>query len=256
VQIAREDLGSLTDGGWGGFWLSVDLVTSLSVSWIPLVADYSRHSRSPRDAFVGASVGYGASSAIFFVLGVLALAGLQLAPGNDVIDALLAIPIGTLALLILVVDEVDEAFANVYSTAISAQNVLPRVDRRVLAVIVGGLSTLLALAFDIQEYESFLFLIGSVFVPLFATFAVDYFVLRRGRWSIDADAPTRLEMVIPWAAGFVTYQVLNPGSVGWWSTWWIDHRGFTPPTWTSATLVSFAVAAALTLVVGGVRRAR
>jgi purine-cytosine permease-like protein len=123
-------------------------------------------------------------------------------------------------------------------------------------VIVGALSTVLALVFDIQAYESFLFLIGSVFVPLFATFAVDYFVLRRRRWSIDVDAPTRLEMVIPWAAGFVTYQVLNPGSVGWWSTWWIDHRGFTPATWMSATLLSFAVAAALTFVVGRLRTSR
>ena len=40
-------------------------------------------------------------------------------------------------------------FANVYSTAISAQNVTPRVDRRVLAVIVGAVSTVLALVFDI-----------------------------------------------------------------------------------------------------------
>jgi putative hydroxymethylpyrimidine transporter CytX len=257
VQIARKDLGSFTDGGWSGFWLSVDLVTSLSVSWIPLVADYTRHSRSSRDAFVGTAVGYGASSALFFVLGVLALAGLHLAPGNDVIDALLAIPAGTLALVILAIDEVDEAFANVYSTAISAQNVLPRVDRRALAVIVGVLATLLALAFDIQEYESFLFLIGSVFVPLFATFAIDYFVLRRRHWDVGEDAPGRWEMVLPWAAGFVTYQLINPGLVGWWSRWWIARQadlGFTPSSWMSATLLSFAVAAVLTLVVGTVRR--
>jgi putative hydroxymethylpyrimidine transporter CytX len=257
VQIARKDLGSLTDGGWGGFWLSVDLVVSLSVSWTPLVADYTRHSRSPRAAFVGSSVGYGASSALFFVLGVLALAGLHLAPGNDVIDALLAIPVGWLALVILVVDEVDEAFANVYSTAISAQNVLPHVDRRTLAVIVGVVATGLALAVNIAEYESFLFLIGSVFVPLFATFVVDYFVLRKRTWDVSADAPARWEMVLPWLAGFVTYQLITPGYVSWWARWWTARQadlGFTPQTWMSATLLSFAVAAVLTLVVGSVRR--
>ena len=252
VEVGSKDLGSLTDGTWHGFWQSTDIVAALSVSWIPLVSDYSRHSRTPRDAFVGTSVGYGASSALFFVLGVLAVAG-HVGGNGDVIDALLAIPAGALALIILVVDEVDEAFANVYSTAISAQNVLPKVDRRVLAVIVGALSTLLALLVNIQDYESFLLLIGSVFVPLFATFAVDYFVLSKRRWDVSDDAPARWEMVIPWIAGFVAYQLINPGTVGWWQRWWLaraDDIGFTPQSWMSATIGSFLIAAVLAYVVG------
>ena len=68
--------------------------------------------------------------------------------------------------VVLLVVEVDEAFANVYSTAVSAQNFAARLDRRVLAVIVGVVSTVLALTFDITSYEAFLFLIGAVFVPL------------------------------------------------------------------------------------------
>jgi purine-cytosine permease-like protein len=50
VEVGSKDLGSLTDGTWNGFWQSTDLVAALSVSWIPLVADYSRHSRTPRAA--------------------------------------------------------------------------------------------------------------------------------------------------------------------------------------------------------------
>ena len=47
-------------------------------------------------------------------------------------------PLGLLAVLVLVAVEVDEAFANIYSTAVSAQNVVGRLDRRVLAVVVGS----------------------------------------------------------------------------------------------------------------------
>src|SRR4051794_39703023 len=254
-EVGSRDLGSLTDGGWNGFWLSTDIVAALSVSWIPLVADYSRHSKSARAAFVGTSVGYGASSALFFALGVLAVAS-RVTDGGDVIDALLAIPAGALALFILVVDEVDEAFANVYSTAISAQNVVPSVDRRVLAVGVGTTATVLALLVNIQDYESFLLLIGSVFVPLFATFAVDYFILRKRQWDVSEDAPARWIMVVPWALGFVTYQLVNPGTVSWWQDWWLARAGdigFTPSSWMSATLLSFAVAAVVTFVVGRLR---
>lgn len=251
-QILRQPLPPLGEGSWEGFWRSTDLVIALSVSWVPLAADYSRHSRNARSAFLGASLGYGASSAAFFLLGLFALATLRLEPGFDVIDALLAVPAGALALLVLAVDEVDEAFANIYSTALSVQNIAPRVDRRVLALCVGVLATSAALVFDVVAYEGFLFLIGSVFVPLFATFVAAYFVVDRGRWDVSADAPARWWLLGPWIAGFVTYQVINPGLVSWWSGFWVDVQGVvgTPPAWASASLSSTVVAAGSTITVG------
>jgi NCS1 family nucleobase:cation symporter-1 len=258
IQVLRRPLPPLDEGSWEGFWKAADLVIALSVSWIPLAADYSRHSRTGRDAFLGAFLGYSASGAAFFTLGVLALAGYGLQPGFDVIDALLAVPAGAVALLVLVVDEVDEAFANIYSTAVSAQNVTPRVDRRVLAVGVGAAATAAALVVDIVEYESFLFLIGSVFVPLFGTFAAAYYVLDRGRpWDVSEGAPARWWFLAPWAAGFVAYQLVNPGTVGWWQRFWLaraDDVHFTPPTWLSASLAGLVVSAGLTLLVGAATR--
>ena len=251
-EVLRHDLPGLTDGTWDGFWPAVDLVAALSVSWMPLAADYTRQARSGKEAFWGAAVGYGVTSAAFFVLGVLVVVSVG---GKDVIGSLLAIPAGTIALFVLAVDEVDEAFANIYSTAVSAQNIVPRVDRRVLAVAVGGLATVLALVFDIQQYESFLYLLGSVFVPLFAVFIVDYYVLRRRQWDVSETAPGRWAMLLPWLAGFVAYQWVNPGGVGWWSRWWVARRddlGVHPPSWLGATICSFAVAALLTAVVGRV----
>ena len=47
-----------------------------------------------------------------------------------------------LALLALTVDESDEAFADIYSTAVSLQNLLPRVSQRLLIVMVGTLVTI------------------------------------------------------------------------------------------------------------------
>jgi nucleobase:cation symporter-1, NCS1 family len=254
VQVLRQPLPGLGNGSWEGFWKAADLVIALSVSWIPLAADYSRHSRRGRDAFLGAFLGFSASGTVFFALGVLALAGYGLEPGFDVIDALLAVPAGAVALLVLTVDEVDEAFANIYSTAVSAQNVAPRLDRRALALVIGALATAAALVFDIVAYENFLFLIGSVFVPLFGTFAAAYYVLDRGRgWDVGDDAPSRWWFLLPWAAGFVVYQLVNPGTVGWWQRFWLaraDDVGFTPPTWLSASLASLAVSAGCTLALG------
>lgn len=117
-----------------------------------------------------------------------------------------------------------------------------------LALVVGALTTALALALNIRDYQSFLYLLGSVFVPMFAVFAVDYYLLRRRRaWNVSAQAPARSSMLLPWLAGFVAYQLVNPGSVSWWVRAWTavrDAIGFTPATWMSASVVSFMVAAA------------
>ena len=45
-------------GQGGSFWLAVDLVIALCVSWIPLVADYTRFSTTRRAAFWGVGLGY------------------------------------------------------------------------------------------------------------------------------------------------------------------------------------------------------
>jgi len=252
VETLRRPLGSLTGGGWTGFWTSTDLVIALPVSWIPLVADYSRFSRSGRSALVGAGAGYAVSSALFFLLGVLALRAYPNA-AQDVVGALLAVPAGALALVILAVDEVDEAFANIYSTATSAQNVAPRADRRLLAVVVGGLATVLALVVDGSSYEPFLFLIGAIFVPLAGTFLVDYYLGGRRRYDVGERAPQRWAMVLPWAAGFVAYQVTAPTQLPSWPGWagfWgqlQDALHVSPTNGFSASIVSFAVAALLTV---------
>jgi purine-cytosine permease-like protein len=173
-----------------------------------------------------------------------------------VIGALLAVPYGVLALVVLLVLELDEAFANVYSTAISAQNMLARVDRRLLALIVGVGSTLLALVIDITAYEAFLFLIGAVFVPLVGVFVVAYFLMPRGRWDSSDTAPSRPWLLLPWAAGFVAYQLTLPtyfsGLGSGWTSWWTalqQRLHIDPANGWSASLVSLAVAMVLTALV-------
>jgi putative hydroxymethylpyrimidine transporter CytX len=254
VRVLSEPLPDFTDAGAISFWSAVDIVIALPVSWFPLAADYTRHVRNGRSAGVGAGVGYGAATIAFFMLGALALAAYG-AAGMDVIGALLAIPLGALPLLVLLVVEVDEAFANVYSTAVSAQNVSPRLDRRVLALAVGAIATTLAFTFDIVGYEPFLFLIGAVFVPLVAVFVVTYYVVPRSAWDVSATARFRPWLLLPWAAGFVAYQLTTPtyfeGTGAAWTQWWTARQadlGIDLSGW-SASLVSLVVAALITVAV-------
>jgi nucleobase:cation symporter-1, NCS1 family len=145
----------------------------------------------------------------------------------------------------------------VYSTAISIQNLRPLWDRRVLAGVISALVTAGALWLNISDYENFLDLLGSVFVPMSAVLIADYFTGPRGRWDLSAGARSRWAMLLPWAVGFVVYQLINPGYVSWWSSAWssFGHSiGFTPATWMSASILSFCAAGAVTLLVRGMAR--
>ncbi len=248
VQLLRGPLPSWTNGSFHGFWPGVDLVVAVSVSWIPLAADYSRHSRTRRGAFAGAFVGYSITQIGCLAVGLLAFSTVARADPTQagMFAAFIAVPVGWLAFGVLVLRELDESFANVYSTAVSVQNLRPLADRRILAVGVGVVATALALLIDIASYQNFLYLIGSVFVPMFAVFVTQYFVYGGWKtWSSSEQEPSRIGLLVPWVLGFVAYQLVNPGGIGWWAARWstVDRwLHLTPPEWLSASLFSFAVA--------------
>jgi NCS1 family nucleobase:cation symporter-1 len=253
VALVREGP-SLTGGSWDAFAPAMDYVIALSVSWVPVAADYARHSRSGRAAFTGVVGGYTIAQVACLALGIIALA-LVANDADRVWEAFVAAPLGALFFGILVLRETDQSFANVYSTAMSLQNLLPRVDRRLFSVVIGVLTTVIALVVDVNSYGAFLAVIGAVFVPMFGVLAVDYFVLGGGaRWNTAEDAPSRWLMVLPWLLGFATWWILaaQPGG-SWWDSWWVTLResvGFTPAPWMSAAVGAFLVPALVTLLIG------
>jgi len=233
------------------FWQGVDLVVAMPISWIPLAADYTRFSRSKSNAFVGSAIGYGVAQAWFYFLGViLILSNVAKNPDNPTsfITAVLAVPVGLLAMVILAVDETDEPFANIYSASVSVQNAFPRLSQRRLSIGIGALCTLLAVVVPLVQYQNFLLLIGAVFVPLFGVLAAHYAVVRRGYRSEDIYGEIRTWRpwgVVAWLAGFATYNWLNPGTV----TWWVSAMkavfggaGTSTFPWASASIASFVVA--------------
>ncbi len=246
IQLLRQPLDGLGHGSWNGFWLAVDGVVSVAVSWVPVASDYSRHSTSVRATVVGTFTGYTLTQIGCYLVGMIALVGVAAGDPGHVFGAFLAIPVGTLAFVVLAAREVDQSFVDTYSAAVSVQNLRPRWDRRALALAVGVVATLLTLTLNIDDYYNFLVLLGSVFVPLLGVFAVDWFA-SRGGWDLGQDSRSRTLMLLPWVAGFVTYQWINPGGISWWVDLWSSIRPFEPQSWMSASILSFAVAAVLTV---------
>ncbi len=187
--LVSADLGDIwSRPGAGGlpFWAAVDLVIAMPVSWLPLVADFNRFARNERAAAIGTFWSYAAGNAWFYALGaVLVLAAGATPDVLDVGTTIAATAGGAVVLLALLVGESDQAMANIYSGAISVQNVRPGSAQRLIIVALGVLGFAIAafLSDAATTFEYFLFLIGSIFVPLFGVFAADYFVRNRGRYG-------------------------------------------------------------------------
>ncbi|WP_188188858.1 purine-cytosine permease family protein [Nonomuraea sp. SYSU D8015] len=248
-----------TGGSWTAFPAAVDYVIALSVSWVPMAADFARHSRSSRAAFAGVVGGYTLAQVACLGLGVyaVAIAGAAAVEADPtaVFAPFVAAPLGALFFAILVLRETDQSFANVYSTTMSLQNLMPRVDRRVFSTAIGVFTIAIALVVDVNSYGTFLGVIGAVFVPMFTVLAVDYFVFARSdRWNTAEDAPARWPMLVPWALGFVAYWLTASTSPeNAWGQFWIQAReaiGFTREPWMNGALGGALVAGLVTLLIG------
>jgi nucleobase:cation symporter-1, NCS1 family len=256
AQLLTHPVQAPAHGTWSGFWIATDTVVAVGISFAPLAADYTRHSRTERAAVAGPLIGYTVTQILCYGIGLLALVTVARDPSR-IYGAFIALPLGSVGFAILATRELDQSFADVYSTAVSAQNLRPRWDRRVLAVVITTVATAGALILNIADYENFLLLLGSVFVPLFAVLVIDFFVVSRGHWDLSGHGPARWLMLASWAAGFITYQLINPGYISWWATAWSrvgTFVGFRPASWMSASILSFAVAAVATLACGGLTR--
>ena len=244
-------------GGFPSFWQGVDLMVAMPVSWLPLAADYTRFSRGRRGAFWGTAAGYLVPNVWLYALGAVLLLSRGLADAPSVLTAIAAGGAGAaVALLALGVDETKEPFANVYSAAVSLQNVLPGVPQRLLILAVGGVSLAGAFAVDLVQYASFLLLLGSFFVPLFGVLLADW--LRAGAHYRERNvfgAPAaRPGQLLAWLAGFLLYQWLSPAGPGWWTSLVAHtHPGLGA---VGGSLPSFGLSFLLGLALGAIGPAR
>ena len=192
------------DGGMG-VMPALDLVIAMPISWLPLVADYARHGRHGGAALRGAWAGYALANMWCYAVGVLVALTL---PSQDLVTALLLAQGGLIALSLILIDEVDNAYGDTYSGAVSSHSLLPRWSVRQWGVLVAVVCTLLALVLPMHSLEPFLLMLSSVFVPLFGVIL--------GRLAFGANAGALLAQagkahaapIAIWLAGVALYHLL------------------------------------------------
>eukprot|EP01037_Dinobryon_pediforme_P013262 gene13262-13370_t len=201
-NVLKAGDGSMTFAG------AIDLVIAMPISWAPLIADYTRYAKVPNRAFAGSALGYGLANGWCFGLGVV-LAALN--PGADMMAAIILLPVGAGALGLILIDEMDNGYSDLYSAAVSGHSLVPQIAVRHLGPILAVLGTLVALWLPIAnfsdfltKYQDFLYLIGAVFLPLFVV-VIAHFQTQAGETERAFVWPA----IFSWLVGFVLYEAMG-----------------------------------------------
>ena len=110
------------------------------------------------------------------------------------------------------------------------------------------------------SYESFLFLIGSVFLPLFGVVSARYIFdpsSREGKRTQRTSA--RAGTFASWLVGFAVYHWILPTGPAWWTDGIADVAGtpiWVKVTWLPASIPAFGAAFVLQAVLTSVWRRR
>jgi nucleobase:cation symporter-1, NCS1 family len=148
-----------------GFLSAIDLVIAMPVSWLPLVADYARHGKNSRTAMSATWLGYAIANIWCYSLGVLVVS--VSSPDINLVSTLLLAQGGLLALGLILIDELDNAYGDVYSASLNSHSLFSRWSIKQWGLLIAAGCTLLAIVLPMHSLEPFLLMLSSVFIPLY-----------------------------------------------------------------------------------------
>lgn len=190
--------------------LALDLVVAMPVSWLPLVADYARFSKRSKtsgahskSAFNGTWLGYAVANIWCYGLGFVVMATM---PGDqDLINTLLLAQFGLIALTFILIDEMDNAYGDMYSGSVSLNHMVPKMNTHQWGLIFSFVATLAALVLPMHSLEPFLLILSSIFIPLFAVVGV-YMCLEYPA-SHSTIRLINVPSVCLWVVGIMVYHI-------------------------------------------------
>lgn len=203
IIFRNEKLFSAPAGGGMSFGGALELSVVMPLSWLPLVADYTRFAKSEKQGAYGSFLGYFLGSSWMYIIG---LGAAIISENPDPSAMMMAANLGITAFGIVLLSTVTTTFLDAYSAGVTFLNIMPKLSEKNTAVVMTVIGTIVALIFPIDGYTSFLYAIGSVFAPLFAVLLTDYFIIKKQTKIVD-NLLLNVGAAVVWVIGVASYYI-------------------------------------------------
>ncbi len=169
-----------------------DLVVATAFSWMPTVCDFNRNCASEKTGMLGTYIGYNVATLLAMGLGAT-VSGFSIL-GNitqtyDPVDLIGKYNpvLGFVAAIVIFLSVLSTNVMALYSATMSYLAIFTRHRFWIPALTMGVISVIGALLKEwlLENFQNFLFLIGTLFIPVIAIIIVDYYVLKQKHYDAN-----------------------------------------------------------------------
>lgn len=160
----------------GGIILTVSFMSAGALT----APDITRYQKTRKDTILSSSIGVMPAGMLMLIMGAVMT---RIASEYDITLVFSKIGIPFIGLLVLIMATWTTNTTNAYCAGIDAVMFFKLADRkRAMATMIAGVfGTLLAAIGIANHFESFLYFLGNIFMPMMGVLIADYWVIRKGK---------------------------------------------------------------------------
>lgn len=169
-------------------------------SFSTTMPDITRYLRTTKEMVIGVLINFAIAYPLLLILtGIMALAAGQ----DDLMQIMLSLGFGGMAICVLFLATWTTNDTNVYSGALSIQAFLPQFARWKIAAAVGIIGTLFALAGIFDHFMNWLIFSGNLYAPMAGVYVMHYWLTPKD-YQPETKIPTfRLYPLCSWMIGVI-----------------------------------------------------
>lgn len=227
--------------------VAFDVVVATAFSWMTSSCDYNRNVKTQRTSLVGTWLGYTVGTVVAMGLGA-AVSGFSLLghqpqtyDPTSLIGSINPM-LGFVAGIVIFLSVLSTNVMALYSATMSYLAIFPKQKFFAPTLVMGIVAILGALlkTWLTNNFENFILLVGTLFIPVSAIMLTDYYLLKKGRYD-SAEIISGAQKSYWYAGGinWMSYIVYILGAV------FAYYFTYIHPLSTGATILTFLVTAVL-----------
>jgi cytosine permease len=147
------------------------------------------------------------------VMAAASLAG-AVSGKTDILDIMLDLNLGLGAFAIVIAGSWVLNSLNLYSTILSVKATFPKLNGRLLAIVLATIGVGAALMNILDSFITFLFYLSVIFIPVAGVITIDYLVIRPAAYTVEmlgTNSAVNWPGIVSWAIGAVFAVLASEG---------------------------------------------